>query len=64
MPPVAVSQTPPSNLDRERCSIVGALEAIGDTWSVLVLRQVFFGDFAVTSDLDFGSKPECGFSGA
>jgi DNA-binding HxlR family transcriptional regulator len=36
-------QTPVSNLERERCSIVGALDAIGDTWSVLVLRQVFFG---------------------
>jgi DNA-binding HxlR family transcriptional regulator len=36
-------QTPVSNLERERCSIVGALDAIGDTWSVLVLRQLFFG---------------------
>ena len=43
MPPVVASETPPSDLDRERCSIVGALEAIGDTWSVLVLRQLFFG---------------------
>ena len=43
MTPVRASQTPLSNLDRERCSIVGALEAIGDTWSVLVLRQLFFG---------------------
>jgi DNA-binding HxlR family transcriptional regulator len=32
-----------SNIERERCSIVGALDAIGDTWSVLVLRQLFFG---------------------
>lgn len=36
-------QTPVSNIERERCSIVGALDAIGDTWSVLVLRQLFFG---------------------
>jgi DNA-binding HxlR family transcriptional regulator len=32
-----------SNIERERCSIVGALDALGDTWSVLVLRQLFFG---------------------
>jgi DNA-binding HxlR family transcriptional regulator len=36
-------QTAEWNLDRERCSIVGALDALGDTWSVLVLRQLFFG---------------------
>jgi DNA-binding HxlR family transcriptional regulator len=36
-------ETPVSNLERERCSIVDALDAIGDTWSVLVLRQLFFG---------------------
>jgi len=43
---VVGSQAPLSNLsniERERCSIVGALDAIGDTWSVLVLRQLFFG---------------------
>jgi DNA-binding HxlR family transcriptional regulator len=40
---VVGSQAPGSNLDRQRCSIVGALDAIGDTWSVLVLRQLFFG---------------------
>lgn len=27
----------------ERCSIAGALEVLGDVWSVLVLRQLFFG---------------------
>ncbi len=27
----------------ERCSIAGALEALGDTWSILVLRELFFG---------------------
>jgi DNA-binding HxlR family transcriptional regulator len=36
-------ERPESNLERERCSIVDALDAIGDTWSVLVLRQLFFG---------------------
>jgi DNA-binding HxlR family transcriptional regulator len=29
--------------DLDRCSILGALEALGDTWSVLVLRELFFG---------------------
>jgi DNA-binding HxlR family transcriptional regulator len=27
----------------EHCSIAGALEALGDDWSVLVLRELFFG---------------------
>jgi DNA-binding HxlR family transcriptional regulator len=36
-------ESPAPGLDRERCSIVGALDALGDTWSVLVLRQLFFG---------------------
>jgi DNA-binding HxlR family transcriptional regulator len=27
----------------QRCSIAGALEALGDTWSILVLRELFFG---------------------
>jgi DNA-binding HxlR family transcriptional regulator len=27
----------------DRCSIAGALEALGDTWSILVLRELFFG---------------------
>ena len=43
MTSVVGHQTPVTNLDRERCSIVGALDEIGDTWSVLVLRQLFFG---------------------
>jgi DNA-binding HxlR family transcriptional regulator len=30
-------------IEADRCSIVGALEALGDTWSVLVLRELFFG---------------------
>ena len=29
--------------DIERCSIAGALESLGDVWSVLVLRELFFG---------------------
>jgi len=28
---------------RDRCSIVGAVEALGDSWSILVLRELFFG---------------------
>src|SRR5215218_1791337 len=27
----------------EHCSIAGALDALGDDWSVLVLRELFFG---------------------
>jgi DNA-binding HxlR family transcriptional regulator len=27
----------------EQCSIIGTLDALGDTWSVLVLRQLFYG---------------------
>ena len=32
-------RTPPS----DNCSIVGAVEALGDSWSILVLRELFFG---------------------
>jgi len=27
----------------EQCSIAGTLEALGDVWSILVLRELFFG---------------------
>lgn len=27
----------------DECSIAGALDALGDTWSILVLRELFFG---------------------
>jgi DNA-binding HxlR family transcriptional regulator len=27
----------------DRCSIAGTLEALGDSWSILVLRELFFG---------------------
>jgi DNA-binding HxlR family transcriptional regulator len=30
-------------IDWERCSIAGALDALGDAWSMLVLRELFFG---------------------
>jgi DNA-binding HxlR family transcriptional regulator len=30
-------------IEADRCSVVGALDALGDTWSVLVLRELFFG---------------------
>ncbi len=29
--------------DLDRCSIAAAVDALGDAWSVLVLREVFFG---------------------
>ena len=29
--------------DARSCSIAGALDALGDTWSILVLRELFFG---------------------
>ena len=30
-------------LGSERCSIAGTLDALGDTWSIMVLRELFFG---------------------
>jgi DNA-binding HxlR family transcriptional regulator len=30
-------------IDPETCSISGALDALGDTWSILVLRELFYG---------------------
>lgn len=30
-------------VDAETCSIAGTLDALGDTWSILVLRELFFG---------------------
>ena len=30
-------------LSSEDCSIAGTLEAVGDSWSILVLRELFFG---------------------
>jgi DNA-binding HxlR family transcriptional regulator len=30
-------------IELQRCSIAGALNALGDTWSVMVLRELFFG---------------------
>ena len=29
--------------DRSRCSVAGTLEVIGEKWSLLVLREAFFG---------------------
>ncbi|MGH9132606.1 MAG: winged helix-turn-helix transcriptional regulator [Ilumatobacteraceae bacterium] len=43
MTSVVGDQPPIPNIERDRCSIVGALDALGDVWSVLVLRQLFFG---------------------
>ena len=41
--PLATDAPAPLRIEAERCSIVGALDALGDTWSVLVLRELFFG---------------------
>ena len=30
-------------IDNDRCSIGGTIDALGDTWSILVLRELFFG---------------------
>ena len=30
-------------LDPFHCSIVGTVEALGDTWSILVIRELFYG---------------------
>jgi DNA-binding HxlR family transcriptional regulator len=30
-------------LSIEQCSIIGTLDALGDSWSVLVLRELFYG---------------------
>jgi len=30
-------------IDPRSCSIAGALDALGDTWSILVLRELFYG---------------------
>lgn len=32
-----------ARLSLEHCSIAGALDALGDEWSVLVLRELFYG---------------------
>lgn len=38
------TQVPASrSMTAQRCSITGTLEALGDTWSILVLRELFFG---------------------
>jgi DNA-binding HxlR family transcriptional regulator len=33
----------PARPELDHCSIAGALDALGDEWSVLVLRELFFG---------------------
>ena len=32
-----------SGIAADRCSIAGTLDALGDVWSILVLRELFFG---------------------
>ena len=39
--PVSASSARP--VDMDQCSIAGALEALGDVWSILVMRELFFG---------------------
>ena len=36
-------QSPRPAVDASTCSISGALDALGDEWSLLVLRELFFG---------------------
>jgi DNA-binding HxlR family transcriptional regulator len=33
----------PKNIDKLNCSIASALEIIGEGWTILILREVFFG---------------------
>ena len=37
------SASPARPVDMDQCSIAGALEALGDVWSILVMRELFFG---------------------
>lgn len=36
-------EPPPPRIDAASCSIVGAVDALGDVWSILVLRELFLG---------------------
>jgi DNA-binding HxlR family transcriptional regulator len=40
---VAAAESPDRPFDPSRCSIIGAVEALGDVWSILVLRELFLG---------------------
>ena len=45
-PPAAAVERRPLDrrpLDASSCSIIGAVEALGDVWSILVLRELFLG---------------------
>jgi len=33
----------PQNIDKLNCSIAGALDIIGEGWTILILREAFFG---------------------
>lgn len=37
------SRPDPIAIGSQRCSIAGTLEALGDVWSILVVRELFFG---------------------
>lgn len=41
--PTQVPTTRRATVDPKECSITGTLSAIGDAWSVLVLRELFYG---------------------
>jgi DNA-binding HxlR family transcriptional regulator len=41
--PIITADQRRESLSFDHCSIAGALEALGDDWSVLVLRELFFG---------------------
>jgi DNA-binding HxlR family transcriptional regulator len=40
---VQVPTTSRALIDPKTCSISGALDALGDSWSILVLRELFYG---------------------
>ena len=40
---MAAPQTTPMTIDPACCSIIGTVDALGDVWSILVLRELFLG---------------------
>jgi DNA-binding HxlR family transcriptional regulator len=43
VPPVVSAPADRQPIDPMACSIIGAVDALGDVWSILVLREVFLG---------------------
>lgn len=42
-PPTSTPAAAPTGTTAGQCSVVAALDAIGDNWSFLVLRELFYG---------------------